>query len=79
MLSCPDDMCPDSVILYPAQQFTLPPVMLLSAALLSPCFAILLHVDVIVGLEGMDGLVGKLNSVKQSVITSIKCASRECT
>lgn len=38
--------------------------MRLNAALLSPCFAILLHVDVVVGLEGMDGLVGKLNSVE---------------
>ena len=43
----------------------MPPLMLLNAPLLSPCFAVLLHVDVIVGLEGMDGLVGKLNSVKR--------------
>ena len=37
--------------------------MLLKAVLLSPCCPILLNVDVVIGLEGMDGLIGELNAV----------------
>lgn len=46
-------------------------VMLLKAVLLSPCFPILLNVDMVIGLEGMDGFVGELNTVDKSAITLI--------
>ena len=45
--------------------------MLLNAVLASPCFSILLHVDMVIGLEGMDGLVGKLNPVNTLAVMKI--------
>ena len=41
----------------------------LNAVLLSPCFPILLNVDVVIGLEGMDGLVGEFDTMGSSAIT----------
>ena len=37
--------------------------MLLDALLLSSCFPILLHMDVVIGLEGMDGLIGEFHAM----------------
>lgn len=42
--------------------------MLLNAVLLRSCFPILLHVDMFVALQGMDGLVGKFNPVDGSAV-----------
>ena len=53
----------DSVLVFHTQLSALMRVMLLQTVLLSPCFPILLHVDMVIALEGMDGLVGKLNPV----------------
>ena len=44
-------------------------VTLLNAVLLSPCFSILLDVDMVIGLEGMDGLVWELDTMGGSAIT----------
>ncbi len=54
--------------MFHAHPFTITFVTLLNAVLLSPCFPILLNVDVVIGLEGMDGLVGELDTMGGSAI-----------
>ena len=48
--------------------FTTTPVMLLNAVLLGPCLPILLDVDMVIGLEGVDGLVGEFDATDQSAL-----------
>lgn len=43
-------------------------VMRLNAILLSPCYPVLLNVDMVIGLKGMNGLVGELNPMGISAI-----------
>ena len=42
--------------------------MLLDAPLLSSCFPILLDVDMVIRLQGMDGIIGELHPVNGSAI-----------
>ena len=37
--------------------------MLLDALLLSSCFPILLHMDMVIGLEGMDGIIREFHTM----------------
>ncbi len=44
-------------------------VMLLDEILLSSCFPVLLHMDMVVGLEGMDGLIGEFDPLDRLAAT----------
>lgn len=54
---------PNTVTMSHVYPFTTTPVMPLNAILLLPCFAVLLNVDMVISLEGMDGLIGKLDTI----------------
>lgn len=43
--------------------------MFLTVLLLRPCFPVLLHVDMVIGLEGMDRLIGELDTMGKLAIT----------
>ena len=65
-----DETSPSSMTILYAYPWTTTLVMLLNAVLLSPCFPILLNVDVIIGLEVVDGLIGKFDTMGSSASNS---------
>ena len=44
--------------------------MLLDDILLSSCFPVLLHMDMVIGLEGMDGLIGEFDPLDSLAVMS---------
>ena len=58
------------VTMFHPYPFTTTPVMLPNAVLLSPCLPVLLNVDMVIGLEGVNGLVGEFDATGESALVS---------
>ena len=70
MIFALDETYPNSMTILYAYPWTMTLVMLLNTVLLSPCFPILLNVDVIIGLEVVDGLIREFDTMGNSASSS---------
>lgn len=69
MIPCLDETSLNSVTIIHAYPLNRTLVMFLNVLLLRPCFPVLLNVDMVIGLEGMDRLIGELDTMGKLAIT----------